>query len=82
MNRIWFSFSIIFGVVPEAISECQPETAPQAMVMNRNGNRLPAQTGPLPSTKRGQRGICRSGRTSMMPTASSRIVPIFIKVDR
>ena len=41
MKRIWLSFSIIFGVVPEAISACQPDTAPQAMVMNRNGNRLP-----------------------------------------
>ncbi len=52
MKRIWFSFSIIFGVVPDEISECQPLTAPQAMVMNRNGNRPPAQTGPEPSMNR------------------------------
>ena len=82
MKRIWPSFSIIFGVVPEAISACQPDTAPQAMVMNRNGNRLPAQTGPVPSTNLVTAGICRSGRTIMMPIASSRMVPILRKVDR
>src|SRR6516162_7803293 len=63
MNAIWRSFSIIFGVVPEAMSECHPETAPQAIVMNRNGNTLPAQTGPLPSMNLVTAGICRSGRT-------------------
>ena len=69
-------------MVPEEISACQPETAPQAMVMNRNGNRLPAQTGPVPSTNFVIAGICRSGRTTMMATASSRTVPTFMKVDR
>jgi hypothetical protein len=29
------------GVVPDEISAWKPETAPQAMVMNRKGNRLP-----------------------------------------
>ncbi len=82
MNGISFSFSIIFGVVPDAISECQPDTEPQAMVMNRNGNRLPAQTGPLPSTNRVTAGICRSGRTIRMPIASSTMVPTLRKVDR
>ncbi len=37
--------STIFGVVPEEMSEWKPDTAPQAMVMNRNGNRLPENTG-------------------------------------
>src|SRR6266508_1601279 len=81
MKAIWRSFSIIFGVVPEAMSECHPETAPQAMVMNRNGNTLPAQTGPLPSMNLVTAGICRSGRTMMMPTASNAMVPILRKVE-
>ena len=82
MNTIWRSFSIIFGVVPEAMRACHPDTAPQAMVMNRNGNTLPAQTGPLPSMNLVTAGICRSGRTMMMPTASSVMVPILRKVER
>ena len=82
MKRIWFSFSIIFGVVPDEISECQPDTEPQAMVMNRNGKRLPAQTGPEPSMNRVTEGISRVGRTRMMPIASKRIVPTLRKVDR
>src|SRR2546421_7361313 len=36
--------SIIFGVVPDATSEWNPEMAPHAMVMNANGNSLPANT--------------------------------------
>ena len=59
MNAIWFSFSIIFGVVPDEISACQPETEPQAMVINRNGKRLPAHTGPVPSINFVTDGICR-----------------------
>jgi hypothetical protein len=39
-------------VVPEAISEWNPEIAPQAMVMKQNGKILPAKIGPVPSTKR------------------------------
>ena len=45
MSRIWLSFSSIFGVVPEAISAWKPDSAPQAIVMNRNGNSEPANTG-------------------------------------
>jgi len=52
------------------------------MVMNRNGKRLPAHTGPEPSTKRVTDGICRSGRTMRMPIASRNIVPILRKVER
>jgi hypothetical protein len=47
MKRTCVSFSIIFGVVPEAISEWKPESAPQAIVMNTNGNSAPAKTGAL-----------------------------------
>ena len=50
--RMCPSLSIIFGVVPEEMSEWKPETAPQAMVMKRNGNRLPEKTGPVPSMNR------------------------------
>ena len=48
MKRACDSFSIILGVVPEEISEWNPDTAPQAMVMNKKGKRLPDHTGPLP----------------------------------
>jgi len=82
MNAIWRSFSIILGVVPDAMSECHPETAPHAMVMKRNGNTLPAQTGPLPSMNLVTDGICKSGRTIMIPTANSAMVPILRKVER
>src|ERR687894_652863 len=41
------SFSMSFGVVPEAISAWKPESAPQATVMNTNGKRGPTgATGP------------------------------------
>ena len=43
------SLAIILGVVPELISAWKPESAPQAIVMNTNGNSLPAKTGPVPS---------------------------------
>ena len=46
--RTWLSLAIIFGVVPEAISAWNPDNAPQAIVMNTNGNSFPANTGPLP----------------------------------
>ena len=47
MKRTCDSFSIIFGVVPEAISAWKPDSAPQAIVMNTNGNSAPANTGPV-----------------------------------
>ena len=58
------SRSTIFGVVPEEISEWKPDTAPQAMVMNRNGNSEPENTGPLPSMKRVVAGIASAGATT------------------
>ena len=56
--------SIIFGVVPEEISEWKPDTAPQAIVMNTNGNSAPANTGPAPSMKRVVAGIASGGATT------------------
>src|ERR1035438_9307152 len=46
------SLPIIFGVVPEEISEWNPEMAPHAMVMKQNGKILPAKIGPVPSVNR------------------------------
>ena len=80
--RTWVSFSSIFGVVPEEISAWKPETAPQAMVMKRNGNNAPENTGPEPSIKWVTAGIRRSGLTITMPKANATIVPIFRKVER
>ncbi|STD42362.1 Uncharacterised protein [Edwardsiella tarda] len=82
MKQAWFSLASIFGVVPEAMSAWKPETAPQAMVINKKGNRSPAQTGPLPSMKRVSAGICSVGRMIRMPMASPTMVPILRKVER
>ena len=82
MKRMLRSLSSILGVVPDEISAWKPETAPQAIVMNRNGNRLPAKTGPLPSMNFVNGGIFSSGATIRMPIARPRIVPILRKVDR
>ena len=82
MKRAWLSFSIILGVVPDEISAWKPDTAPQAMVMNRKGNSEPAQAGPVPSMNLVTDGICRCGATNTMPSASAAMVPILRKVDR
>ena len=83
MKRTCGSFSIIFGVVPEAISEWKPDSAPQAMVMNTNGNSAPANTGPSPlEANFVTASFCITGSVTMMPIASSAIVPIFMNVDR
>src|SRR2546421_2102244 len=75
--------SIIFGVVPDATSEWNPEIAPHAMVMNANGNSLPANTGPSPSVANGvSAGIRSGGRITKIATARTRIVVIFRKVER
>src|SRR5450756_2834438 len=63
MKRAWLSFSSIFGVVPDAMRAWKPDTEPQAMVMKRNGNRLPAHTGPVPSMNLVTAGIFKSGWT-------------------
>lgn len=70
-------------MVPDEISEWKPDSAPQAMVMNRNGNSEPANTGPEPlSANFDTAGASMIGRASRMPTASSAMVPTFMNVDR
>ena len=70
-------------MVPEEISEWKPDSAPQAMVMNRNGNSEPANTGPLPLVANGETaGASMTGRATRMPMASSTMVPTFMNVDR
>ena len=68
MKRTCVSFSIIFGVVPEAISEWKPDSAPQAIVMNTNGNSAPANTGPSPLEANSVTGsFFITGSVTMMP---------------
>ena len=54
-------WSIIFGVVPDAISAWKPEIAPQAIVMNTNGKSVPGMIGPPPPANCVTAGICSSG---------------------
>jgi len=76
--RMSFSELIILGVVPEDINAWKPDIAPHAMVMNIKGKSFPGITGPPPSIKFRQGRICRFGAIKITPTASNRIVPIFI----
>ncbi len=70
-------------MVPDEISEWKPESAPQAMVMNRNGNSEPANTGPVPlAANDDTAGASMTGRAITMPTASNAMVPTFMNVDR
>ncbi len=80
--RILTSLSTSFGVVPLDTSAWKPEMAPQAMVINKNGNKLPEKTGPVPSIKWVTAGILRSGNAITIPTAKPRITPILRKVDK
>ncbi len=83
MNRVWRSFSIILGVVPDAIRAWNPESAPHAMVTNRNGNREPENTGPSERPANSlTAGTVISGRTTTMAAASSTMVPTFMNVER
>ena len=76
------SLSIIFGVVPDAISAWNPEIAPQAMVMKTKGKSGPGMIGPPPPTNCENAGILSSGLTMMTPTISRKIVPSFMNVLR
>src|SRR2546422_11700434 len=83
MIRASGSRAIILGVVPEATSEWNPETAPQAIVMNANGNSLPANTGPSPAVANGvSAGILSGGRMIRIARPSTSTVVIFRKVER
>ena len=73
----------IFGVVPDAMSAWKPDSAPQAIVMNTNGNSEPAKTGPVPSrAKSVTASACSTGRAMTRLIASRTMTPIFMKVDR
>ena len=50
--------------------------------MNTNGNTLPPNSGPLPSTNCVSAGMRICGCVSKMATASSKIVPSLRNVDR
>src|SRR3546814_7079663 len=65
----------ILGVVPLEMRAWKPETAPQAMVMNRKGNSPPAQTGPLPLANCVTACIFSGGAMMTMPTASAAMAP-------
>jgi hypothetical protein len=81
--RTWLSLLIIFGVVPEAINAWNPDNAPQAIVMNTNGNSFPANTGPLPlSAKLVTAWFSSTGLAMARPTARSTMTPTFMNVDR
>ncbi len=83
MTRIWDSFWISFGVVPEATRAWNPDRAPQAMVMKTNGNSEPAATGPCPSeANRVSASICSDGQASRIEAASSTTTPTFMNDDR
>ena len=70
-------------MVPEEISEWNPDSAPQAMVMNRNGNSEPAKTGPSPRVANWETaGASMIGRANRIPTASRAMVPTFMNVER
>ena len=73
---------IIFGVVPVPIVAWKPESAPQAMVMKRNGITGPPMIGPPPWMNSVMAGMWNVGITKAMPMASAPIVPIFRKVER
>src|SRR2546422_10130391 len=83
MKRASLSRAIIFGVVPEATSAWNPDTAPQAIVMKANGNSLPANTGPSPRLANGvSAGILSGGRMIRIATPNARIVEILRHADR
>ena len=70
-------------MVPEEISAWKPDSAPQAIVTNRNGNSGPDNTGPSPRAANSlTAGAAMAGCTTTIATASMRIVPIFMNVER
>jgi len=82
MKRAWLSRRIIFGVVPEEISEWNPLIAPHAIVMKQKGKIFPAKTGPVPSMKRVSGGIKTCGRTNRMPAARVKMAPALMNALR
>src|SRR5262245_27570491 len=76
------SLSTIFDVVPVETSAWKPEIAPQAIVMNTNGNSAPENTGPPPLTYSEKAGAFSSGLMITTPSTRSAITPIFMNVLR
>ena len=70
------------GVVPDEISEWNPEMAAQAIVMKTKGNTGPANTGPLPSMNLVSAGIFSVGASTITAMPSAMTVPIFMNVLR
>jgi hypothetical protein len=70
------------GVVPDATSAWNPDTAPQAIVMKQKGKTGPAKTGPEPSTNLVTAGIRRCGPRMTIAMPSAKTVPIFMNVLR
>ena len=77
-----FSRASSFGVVPEEISEWNPLTAPQAMVMQTKGNTGPGTTKPLPSMNCVTPACAAAARAMTMKIPSTATVPSFMKVLR
>ena len=70
-------------MVPEEIREWKPDSAPQAMVMKTKGNIEPAKTGPSPREANSvTASIFSVGSAMTTPSASSTMVPTFMKVER
>ena len=70
MVSISFSLETVLEDVPEETRLWKPETAPQAMVMNKIGNK-----GLLPTLKPTNAGMFKVGLPTMIPTTPARIMP-------
>ncbi len=68
--------------MPLDTSAWKPDMAPQAMVMNTNGNSAPQKIGPVPSMNCVNAGMCIVGRITMTAIASNDTVPSFRNVER
>jgi hypothetical protein len=82
MNRASVSRCSSFGVVPDEISAWNPDTEPQAIVMNANGKSFPAKTGPVPLVNCVSAGICSGGSTSTTPAIRATTTPILTNAER
>ena len=72
-----FSLEMDLDDVPEETREWKPDTAPQAMVMNRIGN-----MGLFATVKPVTAGIFRVGLPTMTPTTPARIMPSSRNTDK
>ncbi|MNP42935.1 hypothetical protein D3C76_1367280 [compost metagenome] len=72
--------SSIFGVVPEPTKAWKPEIAPQAIVIEMNGQTGPAITGPPPLINSVIAGNGIEGLMINTPMIKAMKTPIFIKL--